>query len=608
MAVGVFLSCVVGFAVYDNTHVYEEHYAAVNSKMAAMVSETGGWIPGDDALAVARGTTAWVVYDFYKAAEHRVALEVRALAAPGLTVAVSLHVQDRHIALDTLSGEGIRAMDLTPYLEGHYGVFRIRFDAVLPAESFAASCHPLEGFTLTLSRARRIRWPALFFFAALAGLVYGAIVAATTESLRRLWNRGGRDDRTTTSRPFRFHTLLILSIVVGFGIVASHPGWWARKKFDDVRAISNAATLLDNGFDVDKMFFRGRTRPGFVAWVSPLVRLFPQTVLRVQKTPADFYRKVWEEFDRDNASFTQCLQIEISVFGLGLAGLSLILLVAIGGSLGLPRGALPIVAVAAAIFLRRALEIPVTQIHELFMNLAVVAAWLFWREAIERNPGGRDGGSAAPVAGPRIGLFLAASLMGVAILTKSATITSLIPIGLHQACLALDPRRPARERLRDVARFALYWLVAVGIVFAWFQGFLDGLIDEYAQFWKEHLAAQELQDYESTSLGGIARAFLAVFGIAGLFLVAAGGILLAAGSIRAASSVLPAGAGGGGRATRVHGHFFLWLWILGAMAVFRMPYVFPRFFQYFIPAFAFLAALALWRAVEVLRTRIARPR
>ena len=49
---------------------------------------------------------------------------------------------------------------------------------------------------------------------------------------------------------------------------------------------------------------RRHSRPGFVAYAAPLVRLHRQTVLRIQKTPADFYREIWEEYDRDNATFS----------------------------------------------------------------------------------------------------------------------------------------------------------------------------------------------------------------------------------------------------------------------------------------------------------------
>jgi len=615
IAAVVFVASAGGFLFYDNSHAYREVLAEANPKMAAMVSDTEGWIPGDDHLKLARGTAAFITYDFYKAADHQVSLDVRTNAAPELSVVVSLHVQNRHIDVATLYGGDMQKVDLTPFLKDHYGVFRVRFDASLAATAPVPSCYPLKAFTLTLERPRSIHVLALLFFALLAGLLYGAIVAVTIRAIRTLGATFAPDDtqrktETSTAKRSALGFLksplaLILTIALGLLLIASskreeeerpeggtkalvetnaagpHSNtpapkplllwvWWHQKKFDDVRAISNAAALLDSGFDVDALYFRGRTRPGFIAWACPLVRLHPQTILRVQKTPADFYSKVWEEYDRDDASYAKWFQLALSMYALALAGVSLVLIAAIGLHLGLHRAAVPLAVLAAACFFRRALDIPITQTFVFFINLCAVTAWLQWLEWERAGAWGRGSW-----------LALAAFLMGLAILTKTSTVTSIVPIVLYQIVLLCAPGRPSSDRRADATRFLLYWLIAGVVVIVWFQGFLGGAFTEYGQFWKEHAAAQSSQEYEATSIAGIIGAFRNVFGIGGLVLVAAGLV--------------------GAVVRRWRVHVFVWFWILGAAAVFAMPYIFPRFFQYFIPALAFLAAEAVAGALEFLR-------
>jgi hypothetical protein len=558
----LFLACAAGTVFYNNRHIYEENYSRPNPKMAAMVSETDGWLPGDDRLALPRGGHAHILYDFYKAADHAVFLTFRTAHTPGISVALSLHVRDQHPSLGTMGPGEQRTFDLTPLLADHAGVFRIRFDAELAPNAPAPTAHPFEGFVITLDRPRTVHWPALLFFAAFASAILAACALALVLGVRNLAAAPSKDisgdpkrldqassqdpTRTDSPAPRWIARALWVSLLIGFVIVALHPGWRERKRFDDVRAISNAAAVLDTGFDVDSLYFRGQTRPGFVAYAVPLVRLHRQTILRVQKTPADFYREIWEEYDRDNATFGQCLQLELSVYGMVQGGLCLLAIAAIGRLLGFRREALPVAVVVAAVFLYRALAIDITQTFTLFINLCAVLAWLLW----QRQLGSR-----------RLLLPAAAFLLGAAILTKTSTITSVIPIGLHQLLLVFRAET-RRQRKRLLLDFALYWLIAAGVVLIWFQFFLDGVWTAYSRFWGEHTAAQGLQEYESTGPGPIASAFRQVFGWGGLALVAASAALLALRKIKV--------------------HAFVGFWILGASAVLVLPYIFPRFFQYYI--------------------------
>ncbi len=579
----LFVACAGGFVLYDNTHIYEETYSNPNPKMAGMVSETGGWLPGDDLLALPRGGHAHILYDFYKAADHSVFFTFHTADVPGVSVALSLHVRDQHPSLGRMGPAEERTFDLTPLLADHAGVFRIRFDAELATSAPAPTAHPFNGFVVTLDRLRTVHWPALLFFATFSTAIFLACalvlilgvrslaVAPSTRSSgvsTSLDQPSSKDStRTDTAAPNWAAKALWISLIVGFVIVALHPGWRQRKRFDDVRAISNAAALLDTGFDVGSLYFRGQTRPGFVAYAAPLVRLHRQTILRVQKTPADFYREIWEEYDRDNATFGQCLQLELSVYGMVQGGLCLLAIAAIGMLLGFRREALPVAVVAAAVFLYRALAIDITQTFTLFINLCAVLGWLLWHRRRESR---------------RFLLPVAAFLLGAAILTKTSTITSVIPIGLHQLLLVFCAGT-RRERKRLLLDFAFYWLIAAGVVLIWFQFFLTGVWTEYSRFWSEHAAAQGPQEYEATGLGPIAAAFRHVFGWGGLALAAVSAAIMALRKIKV--------------------HPFVGFWILGASAVLVLPYIFPRFFQYYIAPLSLLVGAGIAEGTRWGRTK-----
>lgn len=542
--------------IHRDIRCYRDPLNGTDTKIAAHIIKDHGWRATPDGLAIAPGTMAERVYEFDKDLAQEVLLKLSFTVPPGgnneliIQQGNAVHIAE-NVNLDCES------LNLTSKLPG-YGHFNITLAARMPREESPDQVVLVRDFECTIFAPHALHTSAVVFLVFLSLLLYGMIFYILVPDLIT-----SELSARNTPRRFRPTTvLLFVALCICVALIWGKRQWYGEKKFDDIMAISNASLLLDSGFDTETLYFRSRMRPAYVSFVQPLVSFFPNALITVTKSPADFQRRIWRIYDRDAGSYGKAIYPEVSAASLLLSLFIFLCLYRIFRLLDVEQAQASLAALLAMFFFSNALTIVLTQTFVLFINLfAVYLALRVFHSG-------------------QIRLLLPAALaLSLAVLTKTSAITSLVPIALlHIVLIVRSPKA-----LKLLCHIGLYWGIAAVLPLLWFQGFLHGTIHEYAAFLKEHAEAQQAQQYPSTSL---ARALADSFKVFSIFLpVALAGMFL---SLKRQALA----------ATQTHFFFF---WAVGASTVFLLPYIFPRFLQYFIPSMAYFTSIVLMALVHFAR-------
>jgi hypothetical protein len=539
--------------VHRDLRRYQDPLSSANPKIAVHIVKNHGWLARPDGLAILPGTTAERVYEFNKDPAQEVLLTLSFSIPPGGDNKLLIQKGDAvHVVENVnLSGE---SLNITSKLPG-YGPFYITVAARRPAAESPTPTVLVREFECTIFAPHSLHTSALVFFVVLASLLYGLILYILVPDLVHIdlagWIKSGG---------FRPTTMLFIAAFCIFGaLIWSRRQWYGEKKYDDIMAVSNASLLLDQGFDTEALYFRSRLRPAYIGFVQPLVTFFPNTLVTVTKSPADFQRRIWRIYDRDAGSYGKAIYPEVSAVSLLLPLLIILCLYRIFRLLEVEQTHACLATLLGMFFFSNALSIVLTQSFELFINLFAVYLALRAFHCSQKRF-----------------LLPAALAMSLAILTKTSAVTSAIPVALLQIVLIAK----SGHALKMLARTALYWSCAALVPLIWFEGFLQGTMHEYATFFREVMDAQQLQQYPSISVAG---ALVDSFKVFSLFLpVAWVGMVL---SLRR-------------RAFASTQTLFFFFWAIGASSVFLLPYIFPRFLQFFIPSIAYFASIALLSAAR----------
>lgn len=513
-----------------------------------------GVLMEDGRLGVAGGETAERRYLISRTTNQSLNLRIRRAANPIIDVAAFIVFEKQNTALDPVMFDG-RPIDIT--LLTHHALSRIEIRMTSRAPGGSPPEPALESFSIErVGKPVPRDWPSFIFFWSVALFFWGTLALAVVPAIfeRALGDRGNlAPDRRV------FWALSILAMLLSFAWLTSNPAWKAKKDYDDRSAISNGATLLDFGYQPSMLYFRSRVRPAFPAIVQPILTLRPHRLSEYWLNPSDFKARVWFIHDQDNWSFGTSTYPILSFTSLGVALVMLGLAYALYREAGVSGSAALVATLLFAIFYRRALAIPITQTLNLFVNLVAVWAWLRW--------GSRDAFFVRCFAG----LFL-----GLAIIEKETAGTTAAAIGLF--ILVDGPIRSIPSRLLASLPF---WLGAAVLPVWYFGGVSEGGFGELFSNFDQHLSQQELNQFEPLSLAS---------GVRDLWTVFSAGLPLA---------LLAIAAGAVGRFRSRAEKLFL-CWAIGCLPVFSLPYIFPRFLQFFIPAFAFWIATLADRSRRVL--------
>ncbi len=545
--------------IHRDIRYYRDPLTSTNQKIAVHIIKDDGWLATPDGLALVPGTTAERVYEFDKDPTHEVMLKLSFTVPPGgdnkllIQKGNAVHITENV----NLTGE---SLNITSKLSG-YGPFNITLAARLPPAESPGLVVVVREFECTIFAPHSLRTSALVFFVLLSLILYCLILYILVPDLVRI-------DLIAWNRPHGFRAATVL-FLVGFcicgALIWGKKQWYGEKKFDDIMAVSNASLLLDRGFDTEVLYFRSRLRPAYFSFVQPLVTFFPNTLITVTKSPADFQRRIWLIYDRDASSYGKAIYPEVSSASMLLTLLIVLCLYRIFRLFDVEQAHAALATVLAMFFFSNALTIVLTQTLVLFINIfAVYLALRVFHSGQTRL------------------LLPAGVAISLAVLTKTASITSIILIVILQ--IVLIARSP--KALTVLGHVVLYWSVAAVLPLIWFEGFLGGTIQEYSAFLKEYSSTQQAQQYPSTSF---ARVLLDLFKVFSIFLpVALAGMLLSLKRQALAKAQ-----------TR-----FFFFWAIGASAVFLLPYIFPRFLQYFIPSMAYFASIVLMALVRFAHQRL----
>lgn len=534
----------VSAARWQDTFVIEDSFLPSDRIRAYM--DAGDGVPTEGGgLAMEAGSEGVRRYFLHRRKDHRLFIRIAAAPQPNAGVEAVLVYRSEEIKIPAAGYDG-RPIDLTPLTNEGKNVLELRLFNRAPEGSPPAKV--LDAFAIERwAPEPTMHWGAFLFFAALAGYFWFVVAIGFVPSVVKQL-AGERGSLECTRRnAWMMGALVVLG---AFALVTTHPSWDERKDYDDRAAISNGALLLDTGYDPAQMYFRSRVRPAFPAIIQPLLVLSPHRFDSYWLNPSDNFARDWFIYDQDNWSYGLFTYPLLSFMSMGFA------LLTIAGFYSIYRRAevslltSGVATALAAVFLYRALAIPITQVVNLFSNVLAVWAFLAW--GMERN---------------YARTFFAGTVLGFAFLEKETASTTAICIGLF-----LLMESPVREAPRRVVGSLPFWVGAAVWPLVYFGFVSDGGFAEIFENFSDHLRQQEINQFESLTLASGIRDLWVVFSV-GLPL----GI---AGLVYSSARRLPS------KADRL----FL-AWAIGCLPVFTLPYIFPRFLQFFIPAFAFWTAL-----------------
>ncbi len=549
------MACVLGtilttavFLRHDRTHVVEMDFAWSDEEASRHVSEWNGWSDELDAV-LEQGRKGVVIFDFHKDVDESVLLEIEVSDVPDLEAAISVGRQSRR--LEQVLVGGTSEIDLSGFLGEDAGIYRVMLEAEAPPV-FSGKVQPFRLLRVTTSAPREIRRGAFGFLLVCSFsawfLVGSVFIAEAHETVRKL-----RGSRTRAC-----------AVLMGgaFFLVVLAPEWYVPKRFDDVRAVSNAGVIMDTGADEDRLFFRSRQRPAFVSMVLPVAALFPLERTIIQTSPADFHRQVWREYDRAGRSWGLRLFPELSILAVLQFGLVCMLLLGLLIRTGLDSTAAAAGVLCGALCYWNIVYNGLTLTWNLLINLAAFVAYAQW--------------VARPIWYRAVAFGLLLALAG---LTKTTAITTAIPLAVHFVWLL---RSSPVLRRTMIAHAALAALCGAAPVLIWYEVFLGGFFNELRQFNADQYALIPYHpEYPLRTPGNWLKELWRFGSITWIPVV--GGIvamLLLRGE-RPWLSVFGA-------------------WLAGALLLpLVMPFVFARFFVYAIPAVAFFSAWGIrWVIVK----------
>ena len=512
--------------------------------LALITSQYFGWADPEKPI-LQPGKTGIHTVDIPSTANEQVELLLKREKEDKCKVKLRLWTTKDQHSFDFEEG-GWYKLNLTPYLQ-YDGLFRLQFICSASKDNNEPIL-PIESFTVTMTSDRKVKFPALLWFWMVGVFIYIVFpFFVIKEGKIFLGNLYLKSDWKSLKR-WRNWILLFLLFSSYILFVFSNKGWFERKKFDDSRALGNAALVYDNGFNTEEMYFRSRHRSTFTAYALPLVMLFPQERMRVQKTPSDICERYWREYDRKNRTFGAETQNEIGLLTAIFSILIPIALPALFTYLSLSPIYSLIASILTIFFFGRILSINLTETFTFLIHIET--ALFFFRHFKKPSV---------------LNLILAISSMGICILNQTTAITLMVPVFLFQIMQIFQ----ADEKKKESKRAFIFWGIVVIIVLSWFLPFLSNGLYEYIDFMEIHSAMKLVHDYPATSLKAIWMCFWDVFGI---FIFP---ILISIFFI-----IFKKG--------KNYGDIFSLFWVLGCCSVFLMPFVFPRFFMYFIIPAAYL--------------------
>jgi|GEM_PF-5125997 len=531
---------------WQDVLVLEDHFSVSDRIRSFMLRAQGERLP-DGRLGVAAGERAVRAYRLARTSSQRMRLSIRGVPDARVRLEASLVFRNQETELEPELFDG-RWFDVTALTNPAHTLLELRMSNEAPPGT--APVAALEGFAVERRGSPLPLSLASFFFFVVAGaffwfhlliLVLPAIVARLRTERQSLSPRG--------RLAWAFGLLALTSL---YGHVAADPAWRTTKDYDDRAAISNGATLLDSAYQTYFLFFRSRVRPAFPALIQPILALRPHRMASYWLNPSDFYRQAWFIHDEDGAQFGLYVYPTMTLLGLLMALAIGVVLYDLYRQLGLAPWVALVSTALALVFFRRSLAVVITQSASLLASLLAAWAFLKWGRA------------------ERLGVRLGAGLvLGWALLIKETAATTALAVGFFT--LIDGPWAELPRRLRRLAPY-----VAGSLLFPlWYFGFAaDGGFAEIAGQFRDHLAQQELNQFQPLTLQSGLRDGWSVFSW-GLPAAIVGLVLAAR------------------RRLALPGERFLLCWTLGCLPVFALPYIFPRFLQYFAPSVAYWVARLL---------------
>ncbi len=468
-----------------------------------------------------------------------------------------------------------QTLDLTPYLSEAQGFLFW----IYAKNTGTNSPEPLltvdrVSFQFTQTQTPQLAVGSALFFSAVCFLawflLFGIFLPVLWNNLRLLWR--ALHTRDFWSRHFWWKPALLLLGLIFAGGVLTHPLWYGPKRHDDLWALGNTRLLAQKRFDTRDLFFRSRVRPGFLALALPLQAGLAHTLVSVSTTPSDFYQRVFFVYERTGWSWGTRFYPEATFLGLLTAFSALTLMVRMAG---LWSGSNPDRSTLRAAwcgilglwFFWRVLESPTVNIITLSATWAFCVAPLYlfcgaWHTRDARF------------------LFGSGVATGIAILFNESALTVVAPLVCFQGFLLFENR----DRGKMALQFAGFWLAAGVLPLLYYGCLIEGRFGEISRNFGEFAPSQNIlkgTGFEERGLTGTARGLWSVFG-PGLLLAIAGLVLELKRVIGKCVS----------ESDRRAFCFYLF-WAMGCLPVFGLPYFYPRFLVYLIPAGAWFASVGL---------------
>lgn len=540
-------------ATWQDTFSIEDRFQPGDRIQSYMERGEGEPLPSGE-LGVAGGEKARRRYIVNRRADQRLFLRIKKSPSPMINFAAVLVYLNAEVPLDPALLDG-RPIDITQ--DTAPGKMRIELRMENRDSPGGPPIPALESFSIERWAPKApIRWGGFLFFAAGATYFWFVVLIIVVPSI---WARCSLDRAGLTDRR-RILWMLGAAVVLGGCIwLWAHPVWKAKKDYDDRTAISNGALLLDFGYQSGQMYFRSRVRPAFPAIIQPLLVAAPHRFDSYWLNPSDNFTRDWFIYDQDNWSFGLFEYPFLCFAAMSLALVMAGLLYSIYRKVDASLLAAGLASVLCLIFFRRSLAIPITQTVNLLVNVLAVWAFLHWGQR-----------------GSIFQKFFAGTILGFAFIEKETATTTALSLALF---LFMDG--PPKEAARRFAASTPYWL-GVTLWPVYYFGFVSaGGFPEILSNFSDHLRQQEINHFESLTPAGGLRDMWAVFSF-GLPIALLGFALSAIRGFRERSDRL-----------------FL-AWTIGCLPVFTLPYIFPRFLQFYIPSMAFWATTVAVEAGNVI--------
>jgi hypothetical protein len=467
-----------------------------------------------------------------------------------------------------------RTLDLTPYLSESQGFLFWVYGQNTGTKPSPTPVLDRLSFQFTHPQTPPLALGSALFFSMVCFLCWFLLLGVFLPVLWDMLRLLGQTLRLPEfrARRFRWQPVLFLLGICAAGGVLTHPLWYSPKRHDDLWALGNTRLLAQKRFDTHDLFFRSRVRPGFLALALPIQAGLAHTLVSVSTTPSDFYQRTFFVYERTGWSWGTRRYPEASLLGL-LTAFSTIALMTRMSQFWYVSSRIPALRTAFSTllglwFFWRVLDSPTVNI------ITLSATWAFCLAPFYLF-------SKSLWAGDKRFLYASGGATGLAILFNESALTVVAPLLAFQVFLLIEKRN---ERAPTAIQFASFWLLAGILPLLYYGCLIEGHFGEITRNFQEHIRSQEIlkgTGFEERNLIGVLRALWCVLG--------PGGIVALAGLFMELTRILRKHAGESER--RVF--CFYLFWAIGCLPVFTLPYFYPRFLIYLIPAGAWFAAAGL---------------